>query len=87
MGEEKQTGSVSVFINEDSCKNDAFAQSLGVTQHTFSNSLKTRDLNGVCLLLISCLKGKSGRKICILGKKNVFDTTITIADNHVGVAY
>jgi len=42
-------------------------------------------LNGVCLLVNSCLKGKDGRDFCIalwLGTKNGFITIIPSAENH-----
>ena len=42
-------------------------------------------LNGVCLLVNSCLKGKNGRDFCIalwLGTKNGFITIIPSAENH-----
>ena len=42
-------------------------------------------LNGVCLLVNSCLKGKDGRDFCIalwLGTKNRFITIISSAENH-----
>ena len=42
-------------------------------------------LNGVCLLVNSCLKGKDGRDFCIalwLGTKNGFITIIPSAENY-----
>jgi len=42
-------------------------------------------LNGICLLVNSCLKGKDGRDFCIalwLGTKNEFITIIPSAENH-----
>ena len=47
--------------------------------------LKREMLNGVCLLVNSCLKGKDGRDFCIalwLGTKNGFITIIPSRENH-----
>ena len=80
---------------------EELARSLGVTQQAISKRLKAmiqkqgnwvpyelkprEMLNGVCLLVNSCLKGKDGRDFCIalrLGTKNRFITIIPSAENH-----